>query len=163
MTDAAPAIFVAIEGSAFAAAIRQSPYAYMAANVVHILSLMIFFSAVAVMDLRLAGFFSTTWPGSILRRARVIAMLGFVGLLASGGMLFAAEASHIVQNPLFRIKLILIVLGLINIGWFEIAVASKVRDLQPLTQMPAAARIIGVASIVIWLGVAASGRLIAYF
>lgn len=163
MTDAAPAIFVAIEGSAFAAAICQSPYAYMAANVVHILSLMIFFSAVAVMDLRLAGFFSTTWPGSILRRARAVAMLGFVGLLASGGMLFAAEASHIVQNPLFRIKLILIVLGLINIGWFEIAVASKVRDLQPQTQMPAAARIIGVALIVIWLGVAASGRLIAYF
>ena len=46
---------VAIEGSAFAAAVRQSPYAYMAANVVHILSLMIFFSAVAVMDLRLLG------------------------------------------------------------------------------------------------------------
>ena len=55
MTDAAPAIFVAIEGSAFAAAIRQSPYAYMAANVAHILSLMVFFGAVAVMDLRLAG------------------------------------------------------------------------------------------------------------
>ncbi len=163
MTDAAPAIFVAIEGSSFAAAIRQSPYAYMVANVAHILSLMVFFGAVAVMDLRLAGFLSATWPGAILRRARVVAMLGFTGLLVSGFLLFAAEASHIVLNPLFRIKLILILLGLINIGWFEIVVASKVRDLQPQTPMPTAARIIGVASLVIWLGVAASGRLIAYF
>jgi hypothetical protein len=90
-------------------------------------------------------------------------MLGFTGLLVSGFLLFAAEASHIVLNPLFRIKLILILLGLINIGWFEIVVASKVRDLQPQTPMPTAARIVGVSSLVIWLGVAASGRLIAYF
>ena len=67
MTDAAPAIFIAIEGSSFAAAIRQSPFAYMTANVVHILSLMVFFGAVAVMDLRLAGFFSATWPGAAER------------------------------------------------------------------------------------------------
>ena len=71
MTDAAPALFVAIEGSAIAAAVRQSPWAYMVANVAHILSLMVFFGAVVVMDLRLAGFFSSTWPGSLLRRARV--------------------------------------------------------------------------------------------
>ena len=52
----------------------------MAANVVHILSLMVFFGAVAVMDLRLAGFFPATWPGSMLRRARLVAILGFIGL-----------------------------------------------------------------------------------
>ena len=163
MTDAAPAIFIAIEGSAFAAAIRQSPFAYMTANVVHILSLMVFFGAVAVMDLRLAGFFSATWPGATLRRARIVAILGFIGLLASGSVLFAAEASHIILNPVFKIKLILILLGLSNVGLFEMLAASRVRDLQPGTPMPAAARIIGISSLVIWLGVAASGRLIAYF
>ena len=152
MTDAAPAIFIAIEGSSFAAAIRQSPFAYMTANVVQ-----------AVMDLRLAGFFSGTWPGATLRRARVVAILGFIGLLASGSVLFAAEASHIILNPLFKIKLILILLGLSNVGLFEMLAASRVRDLQPGTPMPAAARIIGISSLVIWLGVAASGRLIAYF
>lgn len=163
MTDAAPAIFVAIEGSAFAAAIRQSPYAYMAANVAHILSLMIFFGAVAVIDLRLAGFFQATWPGATLRRARIVAMLGFIGLLASGFVLFVAEASHIVLNPLFRIKLILILLGLMNVGLFEMLVAPQVRDFQPQAPMPSVARTIGIGSLVIWFCVAASGRLIAYF
>ena len=38
MTDAAPAIFVALEQSGFAAAIRQSPWLYPAANVGHIIS-----------------------------------------------------------------------------------------------------------------------------
>lgn len=163
MTDAAPAIFVAIEGSAFAAAVRQSPYAYMAANVVHILSLMVFFGAVAVMDLRLAGFFQATWPGSLLRRARAIAILGFIGLVASGTMLFVAEASHIVLNGVFQIKLALIGLGLVNVIWFETAIAGQVKDLQPHTPLPGSARFVGVTSIAVWLAVAACGRLIAYF
>lgn len=163
MTDAAPAIFIAIEGSSFAAAIRQSPFAYMAANVAHILSLMVFFGAVAVMDLRLAGFFSATWPGATLRRARIVAILGFIGLLMSGFVLFAAEASHIILNPLFRIKLILILLGVINILWFEISIGPKVRDLQPETPMPFSARVAGIGSLVLWLAVAGCGRLIAYF
>lgn len=163
MTDAAPAIFVAIEGSAFAAAVRQSPYAYMAANVAHILSLMVFFGAVAVMDLRLAGFFQATWPGSMLRRARLIAILGFIGLVISGAVLFVAEASHIVLNGVFQLKVALIALGLLNIIWFEYFIAGKVRDLQPNTALPVSARFVGVTSIALWLAVAACGRLIAYF
>lgn len=163
MTDAAPAIFIAIEASDFAATVRQSPYAYMAANVAHIVSLMVFFAAVAVMDLRLAGFFSTTWPGSLLRRARLVAILGFLGLVASGAVLFVAEASHIVLNTIFQIKVALIGLGLINIVWYEYFIADKVRDLQPHTPLPGNARFVGVASIAVWLAVAACGRLIAYF
>jgi len=163
MTDAAPAIFVAIEGSAFAAAVRQSPYAYMAANVAHILSLMVFFGAVAVMDLRLAGFFQATWPGSLLRRARVVAILGFLGLIGSGAVLFAAEASHIVMNGMFQFKAALIGLGLINIVWYEYVVADTVKDVLPHTPLPGGARLIGVTSLAIWLAVAACGRLIAYF
>ncbi len=163
MTDAAPAIFMAIEGSAFAAAVRQSPYAYMSANVAHILSLMVFFGAVVVMDLRLAGFFQATWPGSMLRRARTIAILGFLGLVVSGALLFVAEASHVILNSVFQIKLALIGLGLVNIVWFEYFIADRVRDLQPNTPLPGSARFVGVTSIALWLAVAACGRLIAYF
>ena len=39
MTDAAPEIFVALEQSSFAAAVRQSLWLYPAANVGHIVSL----------------------------------------------------------------------------------------------------------------------------
>ncbi|HWV52010.1 DUF6644 family protein [Pseudorhodoplanes sp.] len=163
MTDAAPAIFIAIEGSAFAATVRQSSYAYMAANVAHILSLMVFFSAVAVMDLRLAGFFQSTWPGSLLRRARTIAIIGFIGLAASGTILFVAEASHLVLNTIFQIKVALIALGLINIIWFEYFIADRVTDVQPNTPLPGSARFVGVASLLMWFAVAACGRLIAYF
>lgn len=163
MTDAAPAFFQAIEASAFAAAIRQSPYAYMLANVAHILSLMVFFGAVAVMDLRIAGAFSSIAPGGLLRRARGIAILGFLGMIASGTLLFVAEASHVILNPLFQIKLALIALAALNFLLFEIFIARAVNDLPAFRPMPASARLAGLASLAIWLAVAACGRLIAYF
>ena len=75
MTDAAPAIFVALEQSGFAAAIRQSPWLYPAANVGHIVFLTLFAGAIAVMDVRLLGGLSATAPGPLLARARNVALL----------------------------------------------------------------------------------------
>ena len=163
MTDQAPAIFQAIEGSGIGAAIRQSTWAYMAANVGHILALFVFAGAIAVMDLRLAGAFAATSPSYVLRTARRVAMIAFLGLIVTGATLFTAEASHVILNPIFQIKLGLIALGLINIAAFEYFTAPKVRDLPPLTRLPGAARAAGIFSIGVWLCVAACGRLIAYF
>ena len=42
MTDAAPAVFVALEQSGFAAAVRQSTWLYPAANIGHIVALVLF-------------------------------------------------------------------------------------------------------------------------
>ena len=60
MLDSAPSIFVALEGSGVGQMIRQSRFLYMAANVGHIVSLVVFAGAVAVMDLRMAGAFAAT-------------------------------------------------------------------------------------------------------
>jgi hypothetical protein len=163
MTDAAPAIFVFIESSGLGAAIRQSTWAYMAANVAHILSLMAFAGAIAVMDLRMIGAFAATRPDFILRKARLAAAIAFAGLVLSGLTLFTAEASHVVLNRMFQIKLGLIALGLANIVAFEVWVTPKVQNIPPLAPLPDAARPMAIASLTIWFCVAACGRLIAYF
>jgi uncharacterized protein DUF6644 len=163
MLDSAPAVFVALEGSALGAAIRQSSFAYMAANVGHILALAVFAGAVAVMDLRMAGAFAATSPGYVLRAARRVVILGFLGLALTGAVLFTAEASHVIMNPVFQVKLALIGLGLANVALFEWFTAPKVRDLPPQAPLPGAARTSGILSIVVWLAVAACGRSIAYF
>ena len=102
MTDAAPAVFVALEQSGFAAAIRQSPWLYPAANIGHIVSLVIFAGALAVMDIRLLGGLAATAPGRVLARARGFAMAALAGMAVTGFMLFSAEASHLVLNPVFN-------------------------------------------------------------
>ena len=61
-----------------------------------------------------------------------MALIGFAGLLLTGSILFTAEASHVILNPVFQFKLGLIALGLLNVAWFEFFTAPTVRDLPPL-------------------------------
>ena len=160
---AAPAIFVAIEQSAYAAAIRQSLWLYPLANVGHIISLFCFAGAIAVMDLRMAGALAATSPGYVLRIGRRAVTAAFIGLAITGSMLFAAEAIHVVVNPVFLVKLGMIALGILNIAYFEIFIAPKVKKIKPLKPLPSQARTAGILSLAIWLAVATCGRSIAYF
>ena len=156
----APQLLIDLEQSAFAAAIRQSVWAYPAANVGHILALALFAGAVAVMDLRLLGLFAATPALAIVRPARAVAMLGLLLMALTGFALFSAEASHVAMNPVFQVKAALIALGVLNallIAGPALAAAGTGATL------PAGARWAAALSLAIWLSVAACGRLIAYF
>jgi hypothetical protein len=163
MTDAAPAIFVALEQSGFAAAIRQSPWLYPAANVGHIISLMVFAGAIAVMDVRLLGGLSATAPAPLLARARNFALAALAGMAVTGSLLFSAEASHLALNPVFQLKAALVAAGLINVAIYEFWAKAAVEHVASNASMPTRAKVTGALSLVIWIAVAACGRSIAYF
>jgi hypothetical protein len=163
MLEGAPAAFLALEESSFAAAIRQSPWAYPAANIGHIVSLAVLAGAVAIMDVRLLGGFAATKAAEILARARWAALAGLAGMALTGFALFAAEASHLALNPVFRLKLLLIGAALVNIAIFELWARRRVERLPAGAPMPAPARVAGLLSLALWLSVAACGRAIAYF
>jgi hypothetical protein len=163
MTDAAPEIFVALEQSSFAAAVRQSLWLYPAANVGHIVALTFFAGAVAVMDVRLLGGLAATSPALLLARARSFAVAALAGMAVTGCVLFSAEASHIALNPAFQLKAALVAAGLINVAIYEFWAKRTVERLVPGASMPARAKVAGVLSLGIWVAVAACGRSIAYF
>lgn len=84
MVEGAPQLLVDIEQSGFAAFVRQSPWFYAAANVVHILGLAIFFAAIAIMDVRLLGGLAACVPGDIVFPARRVAIGALLVQIASG-------------------------------------------------------------------------------
>jgi hypothetical protein len=163
MEHDAPAIFVALEQSGFAAAIRQSVWLYPFANVGHVVALFCFAGAIAVMDLGLVGALSASAPQRLIARARRVAVAAFCTLAATGFMLFSAEASHIVLNPVFLTKMGLVAVGLVNVAIYQFGARRAVETLKPGAPMPSRARIAGFASLAIWVVVAAFGRTIAYF
>jgi hypothetical protein len=163
MMEGAPALFVTLEQSGFSAGIRQSPWLYPAANVGHIVSLVFLAGALAVMDVRLLGGFAATEPATVLARTRFFAIAAGAGMAVTGFVLFAAEASHLALNPVFRLKLVLVGAGLVNLAVYEVWAGRAVERLSAGAAMPAAAKVAGLASIGIWLAVAACGRAIAYF
>jgi hypothetical protein len=163
MMEGAPAVFLALEQSGFSAGIRQSSWLYPTANVGHIVSLTFLAGALAVMDVRLLGAFAATEPAPMLARARLFAVAALAGMAITGFVLFAAEASHLALNPVFRLKLALIAAALINVAIFELWGKRAVEKLPPHAAMPRAAKLAGLASVAIWVAVAACGRAIAYF
>jgi hypothetical protein len=153
----------AIEQSWLGVAARESVWLYPAANVGHILTLTVFAAAVAMIDARLLGAFRASAPGPFLRAIRPLAIGAFIVMMITGSVLFAAEASHVAVNPVFQTKLALIALALTNALIFEAFSASGVRLLPAGAPMPAVVRLGAIVSLLLWLGVAAAGRLIAYF
>jgi len=163
MLHEAPQVLIALEQSGLGAAIRQSAWAYPAANVGHIVALTLFAGAVAVMDARLLGAFAAAPPASVVRPARRMAMLALALMAATGFMLFTAEASHVAMNPVFQIKATLISLGLLNALLIARAVESVLDDTPAFAPLPGRIRLAAALSLAIWVAVAACGRLIAYF
>ena len=103
----------------------------MAANVGHILSLTVFAGAIAVMDLRMLGVFLGNDAG--LRSSARRGLLPCVRAARDGAhrlILFSAEASHVALNPVFQFKVALIVLGLLNVAYFEFFVKSRRREFE---------------------------------
>jgi hypothetical protein len=162
MEHAAPAIFVALEQSALGAAVRESVWIYPFANVGHILALVCFAGALTVMDLRLVGAFPASAPGPLLARARRVVIIALGAQVATGFLLFSAEASHVVRNPVFLLKMGFVAAGLLNVAIFEFGARSAVQNLPAAAPMPQPARVAGYASLAGWVTVAPLGRGLAY-
>ena len=161
MDQSAPQILLALEGSGFARAVRQSVWLYPMANVLHVVAVTTFAGAVAVMDFALLGLIGDR-NLELARRARQAVVGLFVIVVATGAVLFAAEASHVALNRVFQLKLLFIALALANallLG--RAALADVAPSSTPETH--AAARIAAILSIVAWIAVVALGRLIAYY
>jgi hypothetical protein len=150
------AVLAALQDSGFAQAMRSSVFLYPLANVVHVLGALTFFAAVAAMDFRILGRSGVAGTRAFIARVRPIAVAGFLVQAATGLMLFAPEASHIGSNPVFRLKVLAILIGLANVLVLEIAIRRP-------AGISGAVKTSAVASLALWLGTATLGRLIAYF
>jgi hypothetical protein len=150
-------LFQLLERSGFGLLIRDAVLIYPIANVVHVLSALVFFASVAIMDLRVLGALRADAGEAVIARFRPVALGAFCALLASGIVLFTPEASAIIKNPSFQIKLALIAIGALNVIWLERALK---RGYPGMTAH--AARVPAALSLAVWLGVAAAGRYIAY-
>jgi cytochrome bd-type quinol oxidase subunit 2 len=158
MNAGAPALLQALDTSGLGQGIRASLWIYPAANVLHVVGVTAFVSAVVVMDLALAGRLGGTDRARLARAAQRVAFALFAVVVASGLVLFAAEASHLALNRVFQIKMLLIAAALLNalvIGRTAFARAERGEAAGPGVSIA--------LSLALWFLVVAAGRLIAYY
>jgi hypothetical protein len=147
----------ALEASALARWINETGFVYPLANTAHVIGAIMLVGVIGLLDLRILGYARGLSADALSRAATPIAVAALVIMVASGVVMFLADARALVRSPIFLTKLVLIVLAGVN------ALAFRWRW-RVLSDEPAlAARVFAGASLVLWLGVVVLGRLIAYF
>ncbi|WP_284735693.1 DUF6644 family protein [Dongia deserti] len=154
-------IFLALQESALGHLMRASPALYPAVEILHIMGFVLLVGAITALDLRLLGLARTIPIQPLAHLLLPLSRVGFIIAVAMGFLLFSADAAHVVRNPAFQAKLLLIVAALINIviahtwPWRRIAKWEG--------EAPTGAKATALASLVLWLSALTAGRLIAYF
>ena len=138
-------------------ALRNSTYAYPLVNALHVIGIALLFGGIVPLDLRLAGWRRAAAPVDGLAAVLLpVAIFGLVLAIVTGLLLFATDARAYVDSWLFRAKLVLIAVAVVN------ALALRRIDWRRPGATPRRAAWAGIASLLLWLGVIVVGRLIGY-
>jgi hypothetical protein len=152
-----------LAGTEWSIALHESLYMYPLIESTHVLALTIFVGLAVVLDLRLLGLILRSVPVSqILSRVLPWTKAGFAVMFTTGLLLFYAIPVRNYQNIFFRVKVILLILAGLNVWLFHSRVERTVSrwDLSP--DIPKAARVNAIVSLVLWAGIVVAGRMIAY-
>jgi hypothetical protein len=129
----------------------------------HVLAIAVVFGTIMIVDLRLLGFPNVS--RSFLRTSHELLKYtwgAFIAAVITGVVLFAANAITYYGNTALRVKLVLILLAGVNMAVFQFVTEKSAASWDKNTPMPAAARVAGFVSLVLWVAVIFFGRWIGF-
>ncbi len=157
------AFFSRMSDSSWSVGLHESRYAYDLIESVHVWALCLFFGLAVMFDFRLLGWTMRSVPVSeVSRRLLPWTVAGFVVMVISGSLLFSAIPLRSYQNIFFRTKMILLLLAGLNVWIFNSGIYRRVTTWDVDTITPRPARVAAVLSLVLWVCIVLSGRMIAY-
>ena len=157
------ALLETLQASSWAVFIHKTAWAFTTVEVVHVFAVSLLLGTIAIVDLRLLGVASTKRPFAELSRQVLPFTWGAFALaVIAGSLLFISRATEYFVNPVFWIKMVLIVVAGINMAIFEFKTVRGVQEWNLSASPPTAARLAGGISIGCWLLVLFFGRLIAF-
>src|SRR6202051_600131 len=94
---------------------RSSPTLCPAVKILHILGFVVLVGSILALDLRLLGLGRAIPIPPMSQLLLPLSRFGFLLAISMGFLLFSADAAHVVRNPAFQTKLLLIAAALVNI------------------------------------------------
>jgi hypothetical protein len=136
-----------------------------AVQIVHILAIAVVLSSMAIFDLRLLGIAGTRNSIAALSlRFMPWLWVALSVLLISGSILIVGEPQRSLGNVFFQLKMSMLATAIIVTIGFQVLLkrdlARGASDLRP--EHCTAAKVTGLVSLLLWVGIVAAGRLIAY-
>ena len=148
------------ESLAVSLAYRESLWLFAVTQALHLVAIAAFVGAILILDLRLLGWGVVRQPRAVLAKSaqRILFWAG-LAVLATGIPQFTTNAVSYARSPMFAFKMWLLLAAVL----FTVTLRRKVAAADD-GRVPAwALKAVGAVSIVLWLAVAASGRLISYY
>ena len=144
--------------------LRNSDYPFFVIETVHVIALGFSVGTILWVDLHLLGI--------AMRRERVAdviaqferpAVIGFAVMFVSGGLLFLAEPLKAYITTAFRVKVVMLLFAGLNVWYFHSKVYQSLASSADATRLPWNAKMVGLLSVALWLGIIIAGRWTAYF
>jgi uncharacterized membrane protein len=152
-----------LQATSLAVFIHKTPWAFTTIEVIHVFAVSMVIATIAIVDLRLLGLASTKRPfAELSRQVLPVTWTAFVVAVIAGLLLFISRATDYFVNPVFWIKMALIVLAGINMMIFEFITVRGVEKWNLDPTPPPPARLAGGISIACWVLVLFLGRLIVF-
>jgi uncharacterized membrane protein SirB2 len=141
-------------------AIQSALWVVPAVQTVHILCVSLVMYSVAMLDLRLMGFVSRRQPiARMVGRLLPWVWYSLIVLAATGVILIVGEPTRELPNAAFQAKMAM--LGTVILITVVIQQQSK-KNATYWETRHVAARLIGLVSLLLWVGIVTAGRWIAY-
>lgn len=142
---------------------HESFYMYPVIETTHVLALTLFVGTLFVVDLRMLGYaFRLTPVSTVSGTVLPWTVVGFVIMFVTGLLLFYAIPVRTYHSVWFRIKVIMIVLAAINALHYHYRISKNRVLWDNAPKPPKSVRLTAAASIVAWVIVIFTGRMIAY-
>lgn len=151
-----------LHDSPAAAIMRNSSATFTVINSIHALGIVLVAGTILLVDLRLLGLGLRKEPVTdVVSRIVPLTLSGFAMMALTGLLMFFPEAVRYYKSPAFRIKLVLLALLGLNALIFHLTVYRDAPKWE-FGRVPVRARIAGLLSLMLWIGVIAAGRSIPY-
>lgn len=143
--------------------IRESSTLFPWLESLHVLAITTVLGTIAIIDLRLLGYWSHRRGVKRLGRDLLpFTWVAFAFALATGLLLFSSNTTAYWANTPFKAKMVVLVLAGINMLVFHSTFYRSVDQWDEQVKPPTAARVAGALSLTLWIGVIFLGRWIGF-
>jgi hypothetical protein len=155
-------ILEGIQSSPLAAWMRDTNPAMQVVEATHVLAAVLVLGTVLIVDLRLLGLADSGHAATrVSRETLPLTWLAFIVAVVTGALMFTTSAPTYFANTAFQLKALALLAAGLNMAFFQLVTA---RDMAAWDRAapPRAARIAGLASVLLWAAVVLFGRWIGF-
>ena len=152
----------AVEATGLGRVMRESMWGFPIVETIHICAFAIVVGSIVVLDLRLVGLSRRVPLGRLAAHILPWTLGAFAVAMLSGLTMFTAHAADYLTNGVFMLKMGLILAAGVNAAVLHMGAMQRSGAWDADAGPPARVRVAAAASILMWIGVIACGRLLAY-